>query len=133
MKFTKTFILVSINIFLFSWIVNNAHATIINVPGNQPTIQSGINAAANGDTILVAPNTYFENINFLGKQIVVASYFILNHDLSFINSTIINGSTPVNPDTASCVVFYSGEDSSAVLQGFTITGGTGTKWIDGLS
>jgi hypothetical protein len=104
--------------------------TIINVPGDQPNIQAGIDAATDGDTVLVAPGTFLENINYLGKRIVVASFYILNHDLSFISSTIIDGSNPSNPDTASCVRFYSGEDSAAILQGFTITGGTGTKWVD---
>jgi hypothetical protein len=35
-----------------------AHAATINVPGDQPTIQAGVNAASNGDTILIADGTY---------------------------------------------------------------------------
>ncbi len=46
-----------------------ANADIINVPGDQPTIQAGIIAAMNGDEIVVAPGTYFETINFNGKAI----------------------------------------------------------------
>ena len=105
-------------------------ARIIKVPADQPTIQSGINAAENGDTVLVYPGTYFENVNFHAKRIVITSRFYESGDLSFIQSTIINGSRPVNPDTSSCVLIISGEDSTAVLQGFTITGGKGTKWRD---
>ncbi len=41
----------------------------INVPADQPTIQAGINAASNGDKVLVAPGTYSENINFPGRQL----------------------------------------------------------------
>jgi hypothetical protein len=37
-------------------------ATVINVPGDYPTIQQGINAAGYGDTVLVAPGTYYENV-----------------------------------------------------------------------
>ncbi|MCF8378165.1 MAG: T9SS type A sorting domain-containing protein [Bacteroidales bacterium] len=107
-----------------------SQATIIHVPDDQPTIQQAIDFAQNGDTILVSPGTYFENINYHGKNVFVASNYIFNNDLSFIHSTIIDGSQPLQPDTASCVLIVSGEDSTAVLTGFTLTGGTGTLWED---
>ncbi len=107
-----------------------ALANLIQVPGDAQTIQEGISVAINGDTVLVAPGTHTENLNFGGKNIVVASHYILSHDYSDIESTIIDGSAPSNPDTTSSVVFYSGENSTAILQGFTITGGAGTIWVD---
>src|SRR5436309_506423 len=45
----------------------------INIPADYPTIQAGINASSNGDTVLVAPGTYNENIDFKGKAITVTS------------------------------------------------------------
>jgi hypothetical protein len=107
-------------------------AGIINVPGDQPTIQDGINTAANGDTVLVADNIYFENINFRGKKIVVASHYLINGDTSHIANTIIDGSQPSNPDSGTVVYFTSGEDTNSVLLGFTITGGTGTLQPGGM-
>ncbi len=110
--------------------INFSFSTIRNVPANYSTIQSAINASVNGDTVVVAPGTYFENINFKGRNIVVTSQYYLAQNVSFINSTIINGSTPLFPDTASCVVFNHGETAAALLQGFTLTGGGGSKWLD---
>jgi len=51
---------------------------IIHVPGDQPTIQAGIVAAMDGNVVLVAEGTYYENINFLGKPITVASHYYLD-------------------------------------------------------
>lgn len=118
------FILLSLIFNLWS----SVYGGIIRVPQDQPGIQAGINAATNGDTVLVADSTYYENINFMGKAITVASYYITDLDTNHINNTIINGSQPANPNAASVVSFVSGEDTTAVICGFTITGGTGTLY-----
>jgi len=101
--------------------------TTIHIPGDQPTIQAGIDVATDGDTVLVDPGIYFENINFNGKGITVASHYIINEDTNYINNTVINGSNPANPDSGSVVTFDSGTDTTSVIYGFTITGGTGTS------
>lgn len=104
-----------------------ATAATIRVSQDQPTIQDGINAASNGDMVLVAENRYYENISFMGKAITVASHYIVDGDTSHINNTIIDGSRPKNPDIGSVVSFVTpGEDTTSVLNGFTITGGIGT-------
>ncbi|HEU0176378.1 MAG TPA: right-handed parallel beta-helix repeat-containing protein [Blastocatellia bacterium] len=83
----------------------------IRVPSDQPTIQAAINVATDGDTVLVAPGTYAENIDFRGKAITVTSE-------SGPRDTIIDGG---NVD--SVVLFISGEGRHSVLNGFTLQNG----------
>jgi len=75
--------------------------------------------------VLVAQGTYIENISFMGKAITVASHYLIDQDSAHINNTIIDGSSPAVPEFASVVTFFSGEDTTSVLCGFTITGGSG--------
>ena len=67
--------------------VHTVSATIINVPAEQPTIQEGIFAASLGDTVLVAPGIYNENISIYGK--IVGSWFVTTQDTSYISKTTL--------------------------------------------
>jgi hypothetical protein len=107
-------------------------ADIIHVPADTTSIQAGIDMANPGDTVLVADSTYFENINFLGKAITVASHFLVDGEMAHISKTVINGGQSNSPDSGSVVFFVSGEDTTSVLCGFTITGGSGTQVLPGV-
>ena len=94
---------------------SSVSAAVLNVPTAQyPTIQSAIAAAVAGDEIVVAAGTYNEAINFRGKAITVRSA-----DGPAV--TTIDGTGLDN----SVVLCISGEGPNSVLDGFTLTGGTG--------
>ena len=107
-------------------LTNLCLSRVIHVPSDSSTIQTGINGAEDFDTVLVAPGLYYENINFLGKSILVASNFIFDSDTNTIKSTVIDGSQPIMPKYGSVVTFNSGEDSLSILNGFTLQNGSAT-------
>ena len=95
--------------------------TVINVPAEAATIQAAIDRAIDGDTVLVAPGTYVETINFLGKAITVTSE-------EGPARTIIDAR-----GAGSVVTFRSRETRASVLSGFTIRGGGNTSTGGGIA
>jgi len=93
-------------IFVFS-----AQATTIYVPDDYTEIQDAIDNSVNGDTIIVRPGTYLENIDFKGKAITLVSE-------SGPEVTVIDGR-----GSPKVVTFDSGEGLDSILDGFTITNG----------
>lgn len=106
--------------FISLLVCQHTEAKVIQVPSDQATIQGGINLATDGDTVLVDPGLYVENISFKGKKIVVGSLFLTTQDTSFISQTVVDG------DTSGRVVFFiEDEKMSSILSGFTIQNGKG--------
>jgi len=102
-----------------TWYVDDS----VSSPGNGEswdaafkTIQEGIDAASDGDTVVVAEGTYVENIVFSGKNIVLCSQDRLNADT--VKNTIIDGN-----ESGPVVKFAGTEDDTCLLAGFTIQGG----------
>jgi len=111
---------------VFISLVSTTEATTRKVPQEYATIQVAVNAAANGDTILVAEGTYLENI-VITKKIILGSRYIIDKDTSHISKTILDGGIPTHPDSASVIRTFAGSDTITVISGFTIRNGKGTK------
>jgi hypothetical protein len=88
----------------------------LHVPGEFGTIQAAISNANDYDTILVS-NGQYDNINFNGKLVYLTSLYYKSLDTLDIKNTIISGYHN------SVVRFENKEDSSAVIDGFSITNG----------
>lgn len=91
---------------------------LIHVPGDQPTIQAGVNAAQNGDTVLVSPGTYYEAIDFSGKNLTLTSS-------DGAKTTILDGS-----HISGWIVTFGGGQATrqSVLNGFTIRNACADAW-----
>jgi len=100
--------------------------------GQVINIQAGIDSAAAGDTVLVAPGTYEgdgnRDLDFKGKPIVVISEQRIDPEVSE-PSVIDCGGCEEKPELPGEMIchrgfyFHSGETSSSVLEGFTIENG----------
>ena len=120
---------------VFSVLFSSLSAITINIPSDYTTIQEGINASYDGDTVLIAQGTYYENL-ILENEIVLASHAI-NDDLNSdwlnnvnIQETIISGAQePVDPNKGSCLVIRDGNIAPTIL-GLTFQDGIGTAMVE---
>ncbi len=92
------------------------HATFsirdtIHVPSEQPLIQSAINVSIDGDIVSVAPGTYHEHLDFLGKAIEVSSQ--AGPEMTIIEGVYYG---------VSIVSFNQGEGARSIISGFSLTG-----------
>ena len=126
-------------------------AATLNVGPGQPysTIQSAINAAAPGDTVLVAPGTYYENLLVQNKSIALksiagAATTIIDggrHDVTLQLSdtpdltmlvtgfTFRGGGTPISPSNGGITLFGFATITDNIIQnnygyGISVLGGT---------
>ena len=102
---------------LAMFILAGATQGMIHVPGDQPTIQAGIDVAADGDTVLVQPGAYVETIDYGGRNVLEASTYLTTGDTSLVAATVIDADS-----LGSCVELTAGE-SDAALAGFTLING----------
>ncbi len=102
----------------------NPESVIIRVPDDQPTIQAAIDVALDGDVVLVAPGTYYEQLLLAGKTITLASHFYSTGNHDFIAQTIIDGQGGIGIDVDSTM----GPDTK--ISGFTIQNSIDGIYVD---
>jgi len=104
-------------------------AATLHVPSEYPDIQAAVNAAGEGDIVMVAGGTYTgasnREIEFTGANIVVTS--VPGPELTIIDCE----------GAGRAFAIYKGEDSTSVIRGFTIINGSsgngGGLYISGAS
>jgi hypothetical protein len=91
-------------------------AATINVPGDYTTIQEAVDAASDGDEVIVGSGTYTstsdEVLNTLGKSITLRAS-------GTPEETILDGE-----GARRVVRIGGGEGADTIIEGFTITGGS---------
>ena len=90
-----------------------ASALIINIPGDYSTIQEGIDASTDGDTVLVAPGLYVETVTIENKNILLTS-----------------AEGPDNTSIKGFVFFEAGVDTTCVFRGFTVIPDPESEWYE---
>ena len=100
---------------------------VIRVKDDYVTIQAAIENADNGDIILVEPGTYLENIDFLDKNITVASLLFSGYEDYSPDQTIIDGD-----NQGSVVTINNGQNQSTILLGFNIQNGNSAEFGGGI-
>lgn len=105
-------ILGGVPLMVFLCVISDAAILYVSSSSSYPTIQSGLDAASNGDIVLVASGTYYENIiwpDVQGIQLLseAGPYYVR-----------IDGDT-----AASVIQITTGVDSTTVINGFTLRNG----------
>ena len=100
-------------------------ATILTVKqdgtGDFTVIQEACFATSPGDTVLVYPGIYYENIILKqSMNLTLASLYLTTLDRSFIQNTIIDGNK-----TGSCIFINNTSINPITVEGFTLTNGSG--------
>ncbi len=98
---------------------HSSQAAIINVPADHATIQAAINAAASGDTIIVAAGTYSENLTLNKSLTLQGAQAGFNACGRVGSETIVNGGGTIRLELLT-------GSSGSIIDGFTLTGGTNT-------
>lgn len=95
----------------------------ISIPSDYRSIQQGLFLAFSDEPVIVSPGTYYENINFQGKDVVLRSRD--SFDSNIVANTVIDANGIGN-----VITFHGNENLTCIVSGLTITNGA-LHGIDG--
>jgi len=118
LRVTKMKSVIIASILIVAQLCASAGAETLHVPSQYHTIQSAIEASTDGDTIIVSPGLYCENVKFKGKNVTLRS--INPSSPTIVSQTVISaGGTVV------------ALKSDGEISGFTIRNSS-EEWTDGI-
>lgn len=115
----------------FIWLISNVealtHTVNLDGTGQYTSIQTAVNASASGDTVLVYPGRYLENIVIQTNNLTMISQEYFSNNPAYIDSTVIDGR-----QLSFCIRIYS-NTQGIIVRGFSITNGKSTGGGGGVS
>jgi hypothetical protein len=96
----------------------------LSVPADAPSVGAGVFLAFPSEIVTVSPGTYYDNVRFTGRNVVLQSTNPQDDDI--VSSTIIDGR-----ESAHVIRLTGTEDESCVIRGLTIRNGYGYGYRNG--
>ena len=107
-------------------ILSTTHTVNLDGTGDFIVIQQAIDYSADGDTVLVYPGTYRENLNFNGRSIKLYSLEAITGEAHYISETILDGN-----NNGRVIKIRNQQVYNAEIRGFSITNGYAIEYVGG--
>lgn len=115
----------------FTLMLGPLEAAVLKVPAQHPTIQAAIDAAKDGDTVLLSPGVYRESLKLVGKSITLASHFLESDDPKHVAATVLDVMGTDKKRGASILVVEKTAGPQTKIVGLTFQGASHAVTIRG--
>lgn len=97
-------------------LAREAQAAVVRVPQTFSGIQAAVDAAQDGDTVLVSRGTYTGGLVISGKAVTLASNYVISGDTADVSQTTIDGGSPI-------LAIQASAGAATTIQGLTFING----------